>query len=69
MRKKYDKGYVSLLKKVKNKMPKYYGVILNTRYPEIGRDRVYNAINHGVQDWEVIRAMADVLEINNEVKA
>lgn len=66
MRRKYDIGYLELLESVKAKMPKYYGVLLAAKYPHMAHGRVYNVINAGTQDWDVLRALADVLGVETK---
>lgn len=67
MRRKYDSGYEELLIKVKEKLPKCYGVLVSSKHPEISRSRCYNIMSHGIQDWDALRAMADTFGVN-EVK-
>lgn len=63
MRRKYDSGYQELLAKVKEKLPKYYGVAVSMKHAEITPSRCYNIINAGIQDWDALRAMADAFGI------
>ncbi len=66
MRQKYDEGYLEAVDKIKEKKPKYYGVLLAIKYPNIPASRVYDVIHKGIQDWEVVNALTDVLEINQK---
>ena len=66
MRRNYDNGYLDLLTKVREKAPKYYGVLVKSKYPAIERGRFYNVINLGVQDWDALKALADVLEVETK---
>lgn len=67
MRRKYDSGYEELLSKVKEKMPKYYGVATNVKHSEVSPARCYAVVNAGVQDWDTLKAMADTFGINEHV--
>ena len=66
MRQKYDEGYLDLVAKIKEKKPKYYGVLMAMKYSSISISRVYDVINKGIQDWEVVNALCDVLDIKKE---
>lgn len=68
MRRKYDSGYEELLIKVKEKLPKCYGVLVSNKYPEISRSRCYNIMSHGIQDWDALRAMADTFGVEETIK-
>ena len=63
MRQKYDEGYLEAVEQIKEKKPKYYAVLLSVKYPNIASSRVYDVIHKGIQDWEVVNALLDVLEI------
>jgi hypothetical protein len=68
MRRKYDSGYEELLIKVKEKLPKCYGVLVSNKHPDISRSRCYNIMSHGIQDWDALRAMADTFGVEEIIK-
>lgn len=49
------------LGKVKNDLPRHYGVILKTRYKNIKVRKVYNVVNYGVHDEEILKQLKSIL--------
>lgn len=68
MRQKYDKGYIELFEEVKKNLPNYYGVILFSKYPHLNQRQVYNVIHNGIQNWDILNALADITGIKTPIK-
>lgn len=66
MRQRYDSGYKELLEDVRAVIPSYYAVLTQAKYPDIKAARLYNIMNHGTQDWDALRALADVLGVKEK---
>jgi hypothetical protein len=63
MKKNPDKEFVRQLTEVKAKLPNYYGVLVRAKYPHISKNKIYNVVNEGVEDWCVLEALKDIVGI------
>lgn len=66
MKKNPDKEFLKQLNEVKDRLPSFYGVILRERYPHITKNKLYNVINEGVEDWCVLEALKDCFPAKKE---
>lgn len=66
MKKNPDKEFIKQLAEAKERLPHFYGVLVRAKYPHISKNKLYNVVNEGVEDWCVLEALKDVAGIKSK---
>lgn len=53
------------LEKVKSRLPSHYGVIIKSLYPDTDIRKVYNVVNYGIHDEEVLAKLKFITPSDN----
>lgn len=53
------------LRKVKTKLPTHYGVIMKNLYPETDIRKVYNVVNYGIHDEDILAKLKFIVPSDN----
>jgi hypothetical protein len=70
MKKVKDVKFSEELAQIKSLLPKYYMPLINHYYPErFSKSRVYNVMNAGIEDKDVLRALKRVANKNKTLQS
>lgn len=61
--------FVEMLAPIRKRLPKRYGTIAKVLYPNIKLTKIHNVVNLGTVDWEVLKALKDVVKVYERGKA
>lgn len=61
--------FVELLDPIRKRLPKRYGTIAKVLYPNISLSKIHNVVNLGTVNWEILKALKEVVKVYERGKA